>query len=260
MGAVKTLGGEVKLNPKVDQGLLSPPSTPYYASTDSTSENEIRYQSLSSTLSGANSKGITEANIKTPHTVTPLLISIPFGRLSSHIVQRIIAKQGIPNSPLSSYEAEPSSLKTKILPIRPPVSCIFCDIALPIGTDQDTCLQHFEVCPVKANFECDELQPAIQVKRVKLNPFTNSLSLKGVKFSCAEPGCREEYSNKNRLADHQRRAHGAKKLKCKDLNCSASFFATPTFRKHMGRRSSNVKKLTVLPRFSIVVLFVSTCG
>ena len=90
-----------------------------------------------------------------------------------------------------------------------------------------------QVCPVKANFECDGLQPAVQVKRVKLNPVTNSLSLKGVKFSCAEPGCREEYSNKTRLADHQRRAHGAKKLKCKDLNCSASFFATPTFRKHM---------------------------
>ena len=143
--AVKTLGGESKLYSRADQGLLSPPSTPYYASTDSTSENEIRDQSLSSTPSGANSKGITEANIKTPHTVTPLLISIPFGRLSSHTVQRITVKQEIPDSPLSSYEAKPSSLKTKILPTRPPVSCIFCDIALPISTDQDTCLQHFEV-------------------------------------------------------------------------------------------------------------------
>ena len=142
---VKTLGGELKLYSKADQGLLSPPSTPYYASTDSTSENEIRDQSLSSTPSGANSQGITEANFKPPHTVTPLLISIPFGRLSSQTVQRITAKQETPNSPLSSYEAKPSSLKTKILPTRPPVSCIFCDIALPIGTDQDTCLQHFEV-------------------------------------------------------------------------------------------------------------------
>ena len=143
--AVKTLGGELKLYSKADQGLLSPPSTPYYASTDSTSENEIRDQSLSSTPSGANSQGITEANFKPPHTVTPLLISIPFGRLSSQTVQRITAKQETPNSPLSSYEAKPSSLKTKVLPTRPPVSCIFCDIALPIGTDQDTCLQHFEV-------------------------------------------------------------------------------------------------------------------
>ena len=90
-----------------------------------------------------------------------------------------------------------------------------------------------QVCPVRADFERDSQQAACQVKRMKLNPITNSLPVKKVKFPCAEPGCEKEYTNKTCLADHHRRAHGAEKLKCEEIDCSASFFARRAIRQHM---------------------------
>ena len=93
----------------------------------------------------------------------------------------------------------------------------------------------YQVCPVRADFERDRQhqQAASQVKRMKLNPTTNSLPVEKVKFPCAEPGCEKEYTNKTHLADHHRRAHGAEKLKCEEIDCSASFFARRAIRQHM---------------------------
>ena len=91
----------------------------------------------------------------------------------------------------------------------------------------------YQVCPVRADFERDRQRAASQVKRMKLNPITNSLPVEKVKFPCAEPGCEKEYTNKTHLADHQRTAHGAEKLKCEEIDCSASFFARRAFRQHM---------------------------
>ena len=93
--------------------------------------------------------------------------------------------------------------------------------------------QLYQVCPVRADFEHDRQQAASQVKRMKLNPITNSLPVEKVRFPCGEPGCQKEYANKTLLDDHQRRVHGAKRLVCEEIDCSASFFARRAIRQHM---------------------------
>jgi len=197
--AVKRLREEWKLSPKARQRLCSPSPICSTSSTDSTLEDAKLVQAKT--------------------------------------VQKIAAKkQELPNCLLPSSESQPASPKTKPLPTsssRPPVNCIFCDITMPFGTDQNTYLQHLEVCPVRADFEGDRQQAESQVKRMKMNPITNSLPVKKVKFHCAEPGCQKEHSSKQRLADHHRGAHGAKKLKCEEIDCSSSFFTSRALRQHM---------------------------
>jgi len=211
--AAKRLREVWKLSPKARQRLCSPSPICSTSSSDSTLEDVKLVKNYSATSLGASSQGILEAKT----------------------VPKIAAKQELPECLLPSSEASP---KTKPLPAssgRPPVTCIFCDTTMLFGTDQNTYLQHLEVCPVRADFERDRQhqQAASQVKRMKLNPTTNSLPVEKVKFPCAEPGCEKEYTNKTHLADHHRRAHGAEKLKCEEIDCSASFFARRAIRQHM---------------------------
>merc|ERR1719370_847500 len=133
------------------------------SSSDSTFDDAKLVQNYSASSFAASSQGILEAKT----------------------VQKIAAKQALPKCLLPSSESQPASPKTKPLPTsssRPPVTCIFCDITMPFGTDQNTYLQHLEVCLVRADFEGDRHHQAPQAKRMKLNPITNSLPVQKVKF------------------------------------------------------------------------------
>jgi len=126
----------------------------------------------------------------------------------------------------------------RLYPTRPPVTCIFCDTIMPIGTDQGSYLQHLEVCSARADLGDELLQPQLQTRRVKVVPgmSNDSLSLKESQLKrkyCDEPGCDREYYNNTDLANHKRRAHGAEKLKCRDLDCPAQFGNSASLSRHM---------------------------
>ena len=146
--AAKRLREVWKLSPKARQRLCSPSPICSTSSSDSTLEDVKLVQNYSATSFGASSQGILEAKVRTSHSISPLPIRIPFRRFSFQTVQKIAAKQELPKCLLPSSESQPASPKTKPLPTsssRPPVTCIFCDITMPFGTDQNTYLQHLEV-------------------------------------------------------------------------------------------------------------------
>jgi len=61
----------------------------------------------------------------------------------------------------------------------------------------------------------------------------DQVHLKKRPFSCNEDGCDKMFGRKYRLKDHMRSAHGAPKLVCKEVKCSASFVSSTLLYKHM---------------------------
>ena len=76
--AAKRLREEWKLSPKARQRLCSPFPICSTSSSDSTLEDAKSVQSYSAISSGASSRGILEAKVRTSHTISPLPISISF--------------------------------------------------------------------------------------------------------------------------------------------------------------------------------------
>jgi len=145
-----------KLSPNSSPRFLSPPPTPPTASRKSTSGGTTSDQSPSSTSSdppfqNTQRKRWTKPS-PAPALPLSLVLSIPLKNLSLKTVQKITATQGN-LAHLSSSEVKTASSpeqEEKVLslprscPKRPPVTCIFCDITMPTGTDQSLYLQHLQ--------------------------------------------------------------------------------------------------------------------
>ena len=130
--------------------LLSPPQTPPSAAKarNSTSGSS---QSVQNPTCIAQKPPKDLSTTPSPAPSSSLLVSIPLKSLSSETVQKINCTQENQARSLSS-EAQAASPTPRgkaaplpRLPSRPPVTCIFCDITMPIGTDQGLYLQHLEV-------------------------------------------------------------------------------------------------------------------
>jgi len=243
---------KLKLSSNSSPRLLTPPRTPPTVSKKLTSGNTTSNsdESSSSTSSEPPSQK-TQRELSTSPSPGPalplsLVISIPMKCLTSKTVQKITTAQGNLKS-LSSSDVKAASpeeekqvlLSPRPCPSRPPVICIFCDIAMPVGTDQTLYLQHLELCTARADLGDDSLQMKPQPESISPGVGYDSLILKKghvrkkFKYYCDEPSCEREYSNKTHLANHKRGVHGADKLKCRDLNCTSSFVSSKAFYGHM---------------------------
>ena len=184
----KKENGKCKLSPNSSSKMLSPPPTPPNASRNSTlgSAKSIECpfpipsvlppQEVNPDLPSIPS---SPGNIKSgqrppdppaltsppnPALAVSLLISIPLEKLSPKTVKKITIAQENP-CPFPSSEVKTSNLESEgnvvplpklcpmpppssRLPSLPPVTCIFCEVTMPIGTSQDIYLQHLEVPPL----------------------------------------------------------------------------------------------------------------
>ena len=142
---------EWKLSSNKLPRLLSPPQTPPSAAKarNSTSGSS---QSVQNPTCSDQQPPIDLSTTPSPAPSSSLLVSIPLKSLSSETVQKINCTQENQARSLSS-EAQVASPTPggkaaslpRPCPSRPPVTCIFCDLAMPIGTDQGLYLQHLEV-------------------------------------------------------------------------------------------------------------------
>merc|ERR1711990_108886 len=115
---------------------------------------------------------------------------------------------------------------------------------MAIGTDQESYLQHLEVCSAREELDDGLQQPEPQTKRGKVNPGMSNGSLSPKKnqlkrkYCCDEPSCEQEFSSNTCLANHKRRLHGVEKLKCSDSECPATFINFKALSRHMWVKHS----------------------
>ena len=132
--------------------LLSPPQTPP-SSAAKARNSTIGSPKSVQTLTCVSQKPPKDLSTTPgPAPASSLLVSIPLKSLSSETVQKISCTQENQTCPWSSEaRAASPTPRGKAAPLprscpsRPPVTCIFCDITMPIGTDQGLYLQHLEV-------------------------------------------------------------------------------------------------------------------
>ena len=169
-----------------------------------------------------------------------LLVSIPFARLPSKTVFKI-----------NSVGKETSST-SRDLPPELSFTCFFCGLSL----SADMKLQHqevcdfvsfdhndnnFQVCGAKANVQVHIANPeklAEGKHERDSNRTEHMLEVEGsaVKrkiYICEYINCGEIFPRPMLLADHQRKAHGAAKLKCQNQECSATFDSRQSQLRHM---------------------------
>jgi len=102
-------------------------------------------------------------------------------------------------------------------------------------------LQHQEVCRAKANVQVHIANPEELVDgkhKREPNRSEHMLEVEGsaVKrkiYICEYFNCGEMFPRPMLLADHQRKAHGAAKLKCQNQECSATFDSRQSQLRHM---------------------------
>ena len=165
-----------------------------------------------------------------------LLVSIPFARLPSKTVFKI-----------NSVGKE-----TRDLPPEPSFTCFFCGLSLPVDMElqhQKVCdvvsFDHtnniFQVCSAKANVQVHIANPeelAEGKHEREPNRIEHMLEVEGsaVKrkiYICEYFNCGEMFPRPMLLADHQRKAHGAAKLKCQNQECPATFDSRQSQLRHM---------------------------
>ena len=136
--------------------LLSPPPTPPTTAKarNATSGSLKSVQNPTYVSSGPPSPKPPKdlSTTPSPAPASSLVVSIPLKSLSSETVQKITCTQeNQTRSSSSEVQAASPTPRGKAVPLprsclsRPPVTCIFCDITMPIGTDQGLYLQHLEV-------------------------------------------------------------------------------------------------------------------